>query len=137
MNETGQKVVAALLLLVGLAVIGLGVVYSTTSAASLPSFMPGRSSYYERQHNKELRAQTKYNNVAKEGQKMEFKDGKVYIGDKLATTCAFSSDCSLIKDRTLTKRGIGLIVLGLLSFVGAWYSSGMRKRPDGDLGTVA
>ncbi len=136
MNATGQKVVAALLLVLGAALIVLGVVYATTSASSLPGFLPGRSAYYEKQHKKELRAQEKFNKVAKEGQKMEFKGGKVYIGDKLATTCAFSKDCSLIKDRTLTKRGIGLIVLGLLSFVGAWYSSGMRKRPDGDLGTA-
>ena len=137
MNATGQKVVAALLLLVGVAVIALGVVYTTSSASSLPGFLPGRSDYYERQHKKEERARDKYNKVAKEGQKMEFKDGKVYIGDKLATTCAFSKDCSLIKDRTLTKRGIGLVVLGLLAFVGAWYSSGMRQRPDGEPGTVA
>ena len=119
MSASGKKIVAALLLLLGVAMIAGGVVYATTTASKVPSFMPGKSKYYERQHKKELKS------VAKQG--FTVKNDKVYSGDKLATNCTFNKDCRLVADRKLTKRGLGLIVLGALSFVGAWYVSGMRK----------
>ena len=59
MSASGKKIVAALLLLLGVAMIAGGVVYATTTASKVPSFMPGKSKYYERQHKKELKAVAK------------------------------------------------------------------------------
>lgn len=126
MNGSAKKVVAGLLVLLAVLLIVAGVMYATTPASDL-SGLPGKSPYYEKLHAKQVKK------VQQNG--MTIKDGKVYQGDKLATACPFlnkDKSCKLAEDRKLTKRGIGLIVLGLLSLVGAWYSSGIRK-PDGSM----
>ncbi len=126
MNGSTKKVGAGLLVLLSALLIVAGVMYATTPASEL-SGLPGKSDYYEKLHAKQVKR------VQQNG--MTIKDGKVYQDDKLATSCPFlnkDKSCKLAEDRKLTKRGIGLIVLGLLALVGAWYSSGIRK-PDGSM----